>query len=130
MDTDQNVANEAFEQEQAHLSETYAKLLDIEAETADRIAEIRRQATKDMSDMRDELALDFSSDDMAMETLAEYQSMNGIIEGYNRAMEVSMDRYKKVKQLIPRAYFARSAAAIQSRRRPARHLLGNGGHDR
>ena len=57
--------------------------------------------------MRDELALDFSSDDMAMETLAEYQSMNGIIEGYNRAMEVSVDRYKKVKQLIPRAYFAK-----------------------
>lgn len=110
MDTDQNVANEAFEQEQAHLSETYAKLLDIEAETADRIAEIRRQATKDMSDMRDELALDFSSDDMAMETLAEYQSMNGIIEGYNRAMEVSMDRYKKVKQLIPRACFDTTVA--------------------
>ena len=127
MDTDQNVANEAFEQEQAHLSETYAKLLDIEAETADRIAEIRRQATKDMGDMRDELALDFSSDDMAMETLAEYQSMNGIIEGYNRAMEVSMDRYKKVKQLIPRAYFAKVQLQFKAGAAPRDIYLGTAG---
>lgn len=77
--------------------------------------------------MRDELALDFSSDDMAMETLAEYQSMNGIIEGYNRAMEVSMDRYKKVKQLIPRAYFAKVQLQFKAGAAPRDIYLGTAG---
>jgi DNA helicase II / ATP-dependent DNA helicase PcrA len=119
--------DKAYQEEQAHLTATYAKLKSIEAETERKIKEIRAQATKDMGDMRDELALDFSSDDMAMETLAEYQSMNGIIEGYNRAMEVNMDRYKKTRQLLPRAYFAKVSLQFKPGAEPRDIYLGTVG---
>ena len=117
----------AFESEQQHLLETYAKLLEIKAETETKIREIRAEATKDMGDMRDELALDFSSDDMTSETLAEYQSMNGIIEGYNRAMEVNIDRYKRVGQLLPRAYFAKVSLQFKPGAAPRDIYLGTAG---
>ncbi len=123
--TPQNDAT--FDEEQAHLCETYAKLLEIKAETEDKIREIRAEATKDMGDMRDELALDFSSDDMTSETLAEYQSMNGIIEGYNRAMEVNIDRYKRTNQLLPRAYFAKVSLQFKPGAEPRDIYLGTAG---
>ena len=117
----------AFALEQKHLSETYEKLVSIEHEARERLETLRREATKDMGDMRDELALDFSSDDMAMETLAEYQSMNSVIDSYNRAMEVTIDRYQKVRQLLPKPYFAKIQLQFKPTDAPRDIYLGTVG---
>ncbi len=116
-----------FLEEQQHLSETYAKLVTIERDTREKLDSLRNEATKDMGDMRDELALDFTSDDMAMETLAEYQSMNSIIESYNRAMAVTVERYQKVRQLLPRPYFAKIQLQFKPGTPPRDIYLGTAG---
>ena len=72
-----------FEAERSHLERTYAKLLEIERESLSRLQQTVHEASADKNDMSEELALDFTSDDMSMETYADLESMNRIIDSYS-----------------------------------------------
>ena len=50
-----------FEEEQAHLTETYQKLEQIEAETKKALSDRLAKAAKDRADMREDLSLDFGN---------------------------------------------------------------------
>ncbi len=96
-----------FEAEQRHLDDTYAKLLDIERQCIEQLRLTLMQASQDKSSMSDELALDFTSDDMSMETYADLEAMNRIIDGYSLSSEVNTEQLAKARLLLQQPYFAK-----------------------
>ena len=96
-----------FEEEQQHLTETYGQLVGIRDEMLAKMEANSRDAAKTIGDMRDELALDFASDDMTMETLADYESMNRIIDSYNFSSTINAERLRRAVQLLEQPYFAK-----------------------
>ena len=95
-----------FEEEQRHLSKTHAKLQQIKAETKQKLQQLEAQASSDKSGMSDEMTLDMQSDDMAMETYAEKEAMNRIIDNYSRSCRMGNDKLKQLEFLLQQPYFA------------------------
>lgn len=96
-----------FEEEQQHLSDTHAKLLQIQTETKQQLQKLEQEAGIDKSGMSDDLALDMDSDDMAMETYAELEAMNRIIDNYSRSSRMGNDKLKQLEFLLQQPYFAK-----------------------
>ena len=96
-----------FEEEQRHLSKTHAKLQQIKAETKQKLQQLEAQASSDKSGMSDEMTLDMQSDDMAMETYAEMEAMNRIIDNYSRSSRMGNDKLKQLEFLLQQPYFAK-----------------------
>ena len=70
-----------FNQEQQHLSETYATLQELAVNLVRKMEKTQRDAAATKQSMADDLSLNFAADDDAMETYAEIASMNRVIEG-------------------------------------------------
>ena len=87
-----------FQEEQEHLSEAYAKLLAARERLSSRLERNRKEAAKDLSDMRDELVLDKSSD-VHTETMAELESMNRLVDVYNRTDSIFVEELRHVELL-------------------------------
>lgn len=98
--------DEIFQQEQQHLSETYAKLLDIEAESAKALKGRLGEATGDRKDMMEELTWDFTGE-VNVETYVEIEAMHKIIDAYNLANDMDIQRLDKVALLKKQPYFAK-----------------------
>jgi DNA helicase-2/ATP-dependent DNA helicase PcrA len=96
-----------FEEEQQHLSETFAKLQDIERQVADDLKRTLAEASEDKGEMARDLALDFTSDDMSMETYADLEAINRIIDAYSLASQLSTEKLSKVQLLLHQPYFAK-----------------------
>ena len=95
-----------FEQEQQHLSRTYAKLERIEREVRERLEADLEEALADKEDMFDELVLNQDAD-IQLETLAELEAMNRIIEGYNLAADINTEKLRRAQLLLHSPYFAK-----------------------
>ena len=116
-----------FEEEQRHLTDTYAKLTAIERETHEKLRGTLDEARKEMKDMQDEMSFDFASNDVQVETAAEYESMNAVIDAYNRLDEANARRWKAAKQLLDQPYFAKVVLQFKPNA-PAREVyLGSAG---
>lgn len=116
-----------FEQEQAHLEKTYAKLEAIERESAKELNRILAQASKDKSEMGDDAALDLAHDDMAMETYADLEAMNRIIDGYSLSSDVNAERLRKTRLLLQQPYFAKVRLQFKPGEEPRDIYLGAAG---
>ena len=81
-------ADPVFAEEQAHLSETYAKLQRIEQAVRKQLEADLVEALADKEELFNELTRDFSSD-IQLETLAELEAMNRIIESYNLSADIN-----------------------------------------
>ncbi|MBE6473179.1 MAG: DNA helicase [Coriobacteriaceae bacterium] len=95
-----------FEEEQRHLSLTHAKLEQIEREVRDRLEADLEEALADKEDMFDELVLNQDAD-IQLETLAELEAMNRIIEGYNLAADINTEKLRRAQLLLHSPYFAK-----------------------
>lgn len=98
--------DEVFEQEQQHLSETYAKLLDIEKESAQALKKRLGDATGDRKSMMEELTWDFTGE-VNVETYVEIEAVHKIIDAYNLANDMDIQRLDKVHLLKKQPYFAK-----------------------
>lgn len=104
-----------FQEEQEHLSEAYAKLLAARERLSSRLERNREEAAKDLSDMRDELVLDKSSD-VHTETMAELESMNRLVDVYNRTDSIFVEELRHVELLLKQPYFAKVRLKFKSGR--------------
>lgn len=95
-----------FEQEQAHLSETYGKLERIEREVREQLEADLAEALADKEDLFDEMTRDFAAD-IQLETLAELEAMNRIIEGYNLSADINEEKLRRAQLLLHSPYFAK-----------------------
>lgn len=96
-----------FEEEQRHLKETFAKLQGIERQVAYDLKRTLAEASKDKGEMARDLALDFTSDDMSMETYADLESINRVIDAYSLSSQLSTEKLSKVQLLLHQPYFAK-----------------------
>ena len=96
-----------LDEEQKHLSSTYAKLEGIRETLAKELAALADEASEDIANMRDELAFDFAEVAHTFETYAEYELMNKVIDSYNLANDINAEKLKRTLLLLKRPYFAK-----------------------
>ena len=95
-----------FEEEQRHLSDTYARLQGIEHDVREQLEADLAEALADKEDLFDEMALNLDAD-IQLETLAELEAMNRIIEGYNLSADINTERLRRAQLLLHTPYFAK-----------------------
>ena len=98
--------DQVFEEEQRHLDETYAKLEVIEKNVNAQLEADLKDALADKENLFDEMALNLDAD-IQLETLAELEAMNRIIEGYNLSADINTDQLRRVQLLLHCPYFAK-----------------------
>ena len=113
-------ANEVFEQEQEHLTQTYAKLVQIERSASAKLQERMGQATGDRSSMMEELTLDFTGE-VNVETYVEIEAIHKIIDAYNLANDMDIERMERAHLLRKQPYFAKVALKFKPGQ-PARDI--------
>ncbi len=118
--------DEIFETEQEHLSETYAKLVDIEAKLQEQLSDIFNSVSEDKELILDELGLD-SQQDVHVETMAEYEAINRIIDTYNLAADVTAERLHRAQLLLKQPYFAKVSLQFKAGSQPKDVYIGNVG---
>lgn len=96
-----------IEEEQAHLSETYARLEDLVSALEERIARIEEKAASDKHDLGDEITLNATSFDEALETYAAFAAVNRVIDEHNLAIETATSKLADARILLKEPYFAK-----------------------
>ena len=96
-----------FQQEQDHLSATYAKLEAIAKNLSDKMERRRWQAAKDKDDMQGEVKHNFASDGEAQETYVDYAVLNNLIRDYNLEQDADSERLAAAAKLLEQPYFAK-----------------------
>ena len=94
-------------EEQAHLSEIYAKLLAMRDELAEELEHGHEGAAADLRELSDEIRPDFDGADETMETLAAIETLNAVIDAYNQYHDFSVDKLRRLLLLLRQPYFAK-----------------------
>ena len=115
-----------FDEEQAHLSETYAKLQRIEQAVREQLEADLVEALADKEDLFKELTRDFSSD-IQLETLAELEAMNRIIESYNLSADINDEKLRRAQLLLHAPYFAKVQLQFPQANAPRDIYIGAAG---
>lgn len=98
--------DQVFKEEQAHLTQTHEKLSRIEREVKEQLDADLQEALADKEDLFDEMTRDFAAD-IQLETLAELEAMNRIIESYNLSADINTEKLRRVQLLMHSPYFAK-----------------------
>ena len=120
-------ADPVFQAEQAHLSATYATLLDLGRDAARAMRELAADAAADKESMAEELATNYATWDDAMETHADFMALNRIIDGYNLSHSVQAERLAAVETLLRQPYFAKVSLRFREGDAPKDLYLGTAG---
>ncbi len=99
-------ADPVFEEEQKHLSDTYEKLVRIESEVRSRLEADLAEALDDKEDLFEALSLNQDAD-IQLETLAELEAVNRIIESYNLSADINTEKLRRAQLLLHSPYFAK-----------------------
>lgn len=118
--------DKTFEAEQEHLSMTYAKLQDIERDLQDQLASIFSEVATEKDLITDELNFDFDAE-IHVETMAELEAVNRIIDTYNIAADVTTERLHRAQLLLKQPYFAKVTLQFKPGSEPKDVYIGNVG---
>ena len=110
-----------FEEEQAHLSSLYQKLLQMRDAISADLESSHAGAAQDLITMSEEVRLDFGGADETMETLAAIETLNSVIDAYNQYHDFSVDKLRRVMLLLMQPYFAKVKLQMRPGR-PARDV--------
>ena len=120
-------ADPVFQQEQEHLSATYAKLLELQEATVGQLERIAGQAAADKRSMGEELTVNLASDDDIIETYADFAAMNRIVEAYNISQDINAQKLSDIQLLLRQPYFAKVSLRFKPDE-PAQDIyIGNAG---
>ena len=115
-----------FDEEQRHLSDTYAKLERIESGVRAQLEADLAEALVDKEDMFDEMTRDFAAD-IQLETLAELEAMNRVIESYNLSADINNEKLRRVQLLLMKPYFAKIRLKFDNADEPKDVYIGAAG---
>ena len=116
-----------FDEEQAHLSATYAALQELARTLSDKLIELGREAAADKDAMTDELTRNVASESEAMEMHLDFALVNSIVDAYNLSHDLSAEKLRATELLLEQPYFAKVALQYKPGE-PARELyIGNAG---
>ena len=99
-------ADRIFEEEQQHLSDTYEKLQQIERDVRELLESDLAEALEGKQDLFEAMALNQDAD-IQLETLAELEAVNRIIEGYNLSADINTEKLRRAQLLLHSPYFAK-----------------------
>ena len=116
-----------FAAEQAHLSELYAKLLQIRDDVSADLESNHKGAKQDLIEMSEEVRLDFGGADETIETLAAIETLNSIIDAYNQYHDFNVDKLRRVMLLLMQPYFAKVTLEMRPGRPPRDVYIGAAG---
>ncbi|MBQ6410606.1 MAG: ATP-binding domain-containing protein [Atopobiaceae bacterium] len=119
--------DEVFAQEQAHLSEVYAKLQAVHDAIVEDLEVNQRMARQDLIDMSEEIRPDFGGADEAMETLAAIETLNAVIDAYNQQHDFTLDKLRRTILLLNQPYFAKVTLQMRPGRPPRDIYIGAAG---
>ena len=100
------VSDPVFEEEQQHLHKTYDKLVSIERDVRERLESDLAEALEGKEDLFEAMSLNQDAD-IQLETLAELEAMNRIIEGYNLSADINTEKLRRAQLLLQCPYFAK-----------------------
>lgn len=118
------MGKEVFENEQAHLTKTYNKLLGIKKELEEQISGLNEKAVEDKNDIRDNIRFDYADIETTMETLAEIEVWNRYIDTYNVESNSLSKRLKTVNKLLESPYFAKIELVFEGESQPESYYIG------
>ncbi len=93
--------------EQSHLTEVYSTLVRMEGAIELKMEATRKEAAEAKRKMSEEIAGDYTGFDEALETYADVEAANRIIEGYNISQDADADRLSRIRVLLRQPYFAK-----------------------
>ena len=114
------------EQEQQHLSETYAKLLDIHARLKRELASLREEAAESIGDMQQDLSRD-EEGDIHVESMAELMSFTAAVDAYSLTADSTATELKRNELLLEQPYFAKVRIKLAKSGRVHDVYLGSAG---
>ena len=127
MNKEDRIQKQIFEEEQAHLTQTYGKLRAMEGELEEKIKSISEKAAQEKKDIRSNLSLNFDSDTDAMETYIEFEAMSHSIDQYNIEQDAAREKLARVKRLLKAPYFARVRLLFDPEEEPEDYYIGSAG---
>lgn len=116
-----------FQQEQAHLTDLYAKLLKIRDDISQDLESNHQGARQDLIAMSEEVRLDFGGADETIETLAAIETLNSVIDAYNQYHDFNVDKLRRVMLLLMQPYFAKVTLEMRPGRPPRDVYIGTAG---
>ena len=116
-----------FEEEQAHLSSLYQKLLQMRDAISADLESSHAGAAQDLITMSEEVRLDFGGADETMETLAAIETLNSVIDAYNQYHDFNVDKLRRVMLLLMQPYFAKVKLQMRPGRPPRDVYIGAAG---
>jgi len=118
--------DETFQQEQEHLTQVHAKLVQIEDELAQAMRADLDAALEDNQNMLDELAVDYGNG-VNLETYIELEAMHQVIDSYNQALDIRAQRLAKARLLLHQPYFAKVTLQFNKNAEPRDIYIGAAG---
>lgn len=126
-------ADPVFEEEQRHLSQTYATLCEMERTLSERLGANRSEMQRFKENADDELSTDVDRGDdggdysASMETYAAYAAVNNVVDSFNISIDMDEENLARTRQLIHKAYFAKVRLKFAHRAEPRDIYLGSTG---
>lgn len=120
-------ADPVFEEEQQHLTATYAKLQSMGRNLVAKMKKNSEDAAADKVAMYEELAPNFASYSDAMETYADFASVNRIIEAHNISQSVDAEKLRSIEVLLKQPYFAKVVLQFKPGEEPKELYIGTAG---
>ncbi|WP_034446233.1 HelD family protein [Butyrivibrio sp. AE2032] len=115
---------DVFAKEQAHLTKTYNKLLEIREGLLNQISELNEKAVDDKNDIRDNIRFDYADIETTMETLTEIEVWNRYIDTYNVESSSLGRRLDTVEKLLQSPYFAEISLKFDDSEEPENFYIG------
>lgn len=116
-----------FEAEQRHLSETYATLRTMGRDLVAKMERNSKDAAADKLAMVDELSVNLASYADAMETYADFATVNRVIDAYNLAQTVDAEKLRSIEVLLRQPYFAKVVMQLKPGQEPKELYIGTAG---
>lgn len=116
-----------FEAEQRHLSETYATLQTMGRDLLAKMERNSKDAAADKLAMVDELTVNLASYADAMETYADFATVNRVIDAYNLAQTVDAEKLTSIQVLLRQPYFAKVVMQLKPGQEPKELYIGTAG---
>ena len=116
-----------FRQEQDHLTKLCARLSRMQEDLERKMADVQKNALEEKKAIREDLTLNFDSDTNAMETYAEFEVMNHVIDSYNIVTRVGREKLERIKALRKGPYFAKIRLRYDPEEEPEEYYIGTRG---
>lgn len=113
-----------FDEEQKHLTDTYAKLTSMDEELEKSIEELNRTAAEEKADILTNFRFDTADDEVQTESYGEIETWNRYIDTYNIKSGTMSAKLTKLKLLLESPYFARVTLQFAPDEEPEDYYIG------